>query len=384
MEILLDDNQAQLLASAERFVKQHGGGVRARAVRGKPDGFERTRLAAAAEAGWLALLVPEQAGGSGLGCTELAIVLEQTGAALLSEPIGALAVAARALADSPSAASERWLAPLMAGTAIVLPALSRDCDPNHPAKTIITATPDGDGWRLTGNACDIPCARAADAFLAECLVDQREHGVTGAGRILAVVAADAPGLSVKAAATVDGSHHASLDLQNVRLTPADIIAGPADGASLVAAAVDRILLGAAAEMLGVMGRAHQIAVDYLKTRKQFGRAIGSFQALQHRAVDNHVEVEIVRSLLFQVAGAMDAGRHDRAHVAALCSRTCEAVLTVTKSAIQLHGAIGFTDEHDIGLYLRRAMVLTALHGTAAAQRSRYARLAAASANDFVC
>ena len=379
MEILLDEGQALLQASAERFAKLHGGGARMRAVRGAAAGFDRQRLGAAAQAGWLMLLVPGAAGGLGLGCTELALVLEQAGAGLVTEPVAQLAAVAHLLAATPSPASERWLAPLMAGKAIVLPAFARDgaagdSDTHHT----IEARADGSGWHLHCVRRNVPCAGGADAYVID--------ASTGSGRLLAIVRADAAGVRPTKAATVDGSHRVDLGFDNVALASEDIVAGADTGAALVAQAHDRILIGVAAEMLGVMGRAHQIAVDYLKQRQQFGKPIGSFQALQHRAFDAYIEVEIVRSLLFQVAASLDSsmdssmdvgaasGRNGRARVAAVKARASSAVLAVTKSAIQLHGAIGFTDEHDIGLYLRRAMVLASLYGTAASERARYARL----------
>ena len=117
----------------------------------------------------------------------------------------------------------------------------------------------------------------------------------------------------------------------------------------------------------------------MKSREQFGRPIGSFQALQHRAVNDHTEIELTRSLLYQVCGAFDAGNSNRSLAAAVNARASDAVLSVTKSVIQMHGAIGFTDEYDAGLYLRRAMTLSARYGNASFQRKRYATLAEAEA-----
>jgi alkylation response protein AidB-like acyl-CoA dehydrogenase len=136
-----------------------------------------------------------------------------------------------------------------------------------------------------------------------------------------------------------------------------------------------LLIGLAAEMLGVMEQALELALGYLKTRVQFNRPIGSFQARQHRAVNDYMDVELTRSLLYQVCAAVDAGQGTPAMIAALKARASEAVMSVTKSVIQMHGAIGFTDEYDAGLYLRRAMALSVQHGDAAAHRARFARLA---------
>jgi alkylation response protein AidB-like acyl-CoA dehydrogenase len=137
---------------------------------------------------------------------------------------------------------------------------------------------------------------------------------------------------------------------------------------------DFALLAAAAELLGVMEGASELTLEYLKIRKQFGRAIGSFQALQHRAVDNYVLIESTRSFLYQTCER--GSPLSSSIVSALKSYASGAALTVTKSAIQLHGAIGFTDEYDAGLYLKRAMWLSAHLGNEAAHRRRYGILAA--------
>jgi alkylation response protein AidB-like acyl-CoA dehydrogenase len=124
-----------------------------------------------------------------------------------------------------------------------------------------------------------------------------------------------------------------------------------------------------------MDRAFALALEYLKTRVQFDKKIGSFQALQHRAVDEYMEVEIARSLVFQVAAAFDRGQGNAAMAAAVKTRASAAALRVCKTALQFHGAMGYTDEHDIGLYLKRAMVLAAQFGNEAQSRRRFARLA---------
>ena len=134
------------------------------------------------------------------------------------------------------------------------------------------------------------------------------------------------------------------------------------------------LLATACELLGVMEKAQEITFDYLRVRKQFGKLIGSFQALQHQAVNIYIKTEAVRSLVYQIAANNDAYRIDPALAIAAKAKASEDALTVTQACIQLHGGIGFTDEHDIGLYLKRAMLLSSQFGNAAAQRRRYAAL----------
>ena len=144
--------------------------------------------------------------------------------------------------------------------------------------------------------------------------------------------------------------------------------------SAIEAVNDLALVALSAELLGVMEGAQEMTFAYMRIRKQFGKPIGSFLALQHKAVDIYIKTETTRSLLYQVAAANDPYRIDPAQAVALKAKASADALEVTKACIQLHGGIGFTDEHDIGLYLTRAMLLSSLNGNAAAQRRRYADL----------
>jgi alkylation response protein AidB-like acyl-CoA dehydrogenase len=167
-------------------------------------------------------------------------------------------------------------------------------------------------------------------------------------------------LAIKVLRLVDGS--AAGELRSALPPPEDRVR-------------DLVALGQGAELTGVMDRALSIALEYLKTRVQFDKKIGSFQALQHRAVDEYMEVELTRSLVFQVAAAFDRGQGNAAMAAAVKARASAAALRVCKTALQFHGAMGYTDEHDIGLYLKRAMTLVAQFGNEAESRRRFARLA---------
>ena len=137
---------------------------------------------------------------------------------------------------------------------------------------------------------------------------------------------------------------------------------------------DRLLVAASAEMLGAAAKAFELTLEYLKVREQFDRPIGSFQALQHIAVDEFINVEIAKSFVYRACASMDVGLEDSALAAAVKASTSGGALSVTKNAIQLHGGIGYADEHDIGLYLKRVAALAAQYGNQAAQTGRYAQL----------
>jgi alkylation response protein AidB-like acyl-CoA dehydrogenase len=186
------------------------------------------------------------------------------------------------------------------------------------------------------------------------------------------VARDAAGCTLSTTQTVDGRGLATLTLAD---TPADPIPAHPSSRNAVDAVHNLALLALSCELLGVMERAHEVTLDYLRIRKQFGKLIGSFQALQHRAVDLYTRIQATRSLLFQIAAHNDPYRVDPLLAIAAKASASDDALFVTKACIQLHGAIGFTDEHDIGLYLKRAMLLSSLLGNAAAQRRRYVAIA---------
>jgi alkylation response protein AidB-like acyl-CoA dehydrogenase len=182
------------------------------------------------------------------------------------------------------------------------------------------------------------------------------------------VARSAPGCTLSTAQTVEGRKLATLTLADA---PADFIPSRQSSRTAVDVLHNLALIALSAELLGVMEKAQEITFDYLRIRKQFGKLIGSFQALQHQAANIYIRVEATRSLVFQIAANNDPGRIDSAMAIAAKAKASEDAMVVTKACIQLHGAIGFTDEHDIGLYLKRAMLLSSLFGNAAEQRRRY-------------
>src|SRR5262249_47551933 len=153
-----------------------------------------------------------------------------------------------------------------------------------------------------------------------------------------------------------------------------LIATGASARQLAGQLQDILTLGAAAELVGLAAAALDVTLDYVKLRQQFGRPIGSFQVLQHRAVDGFIDVELDRSLVYRVLAAWDAGERHPAMVAAAKARASRSALQVTRAALQMHGAIGYTDEHDIGLYYKRALTLAARYGGELAQAAAFSDL----------
>lgn len=307
------------------------------------------------------MLVPTSAGNLGLGLTEFALVLEQAGRGLVCEPIGLAAISAAALAQGH--APHRMLERAMAGTALVVPALQETAHGGDLLAPLAHSEAANGSFSLTGTKRFV-CADGANGFLVSA------NGLEGPA--LYYVDRDAPGCRLSATGTVDGRKLSTLILEHA---PADLVPPPQSSRSAVEALTDLALFALSAELLGIMEKAQEITFDYLRVRKQFGKPIGSFQALQHKAVDIYIRTETVRSLLYQVAANNDPYRINPAQPIALKAKASEDALFVMEACIQLHGAIGFTDEHDVGLYLKRAMLLSSLFGNAATQRRRYVQIA---------
>ena len=360
MDVHLTEEQTLLRDSAAKFIAAAGPKV-ARGFRGQEPGFAPARLREAAGLGWLGILVPDQANGLGLGLTELALVVEQAGRGLVCEPLGLAAISAAALAQGP--APHPVLEKVLAGAALVVPALQEAAHGDDPLAPRTQAAGQGGALRVTGQKVFV-CADGADGFLVS---------ATGRdGPVLCYVARGAPGCTLSTTQTVEGRKLATLSLAD---TPADPVSPHPSSRNAVVALHNLGLFALSAELLGVMEKAQEMTFDYLRIRKQFGKLIGSFQALQHQAVNIYIRTEATRSLVYQIAANNDPDRIDPALAVAVKAKASEDALFVTQACIQLHGAIGFTDEHDIGLYLKRAMLLSALFGNAAAQRRRYVAIA---------
>lgn len=319
--------------------------ARVRGLRYQPVGFDRTLWREMANNGWFGLPLPEAQGGAGLGMAEYCALLEVLGAALLPEPFVPTVLAARLLDGEPLAAQ-------LAGERLLLPALQ---ERNASLEAVGGGVRFCDG-KVSGRKVNVLMGAGADAFLVS----------TPEG--LALIEADASGVRVDRVPTQDGGHFADLtfDRAAANLLPLD--------SQVLADALDEAALGTAAYLLGVAEQAFALTLDYLRTRKQFGQAIGSFQSLQHRAVDLKLQLALWRASLDAAAATCDAGApvaQRRAAVSRAKARAADASLLITREAVQMHGAIGYTDECDVGLFLRKAMTLANLYGSSALHRRRY-------------
>ena len=376
MDLSLSDDQRLLADSAARFVANEYGLDRRRALVADEPGFSRDHWRTFAELGWLALPFAEADGGLGAGAAEVMVVMEQFGRGLVVEPyLAAVLLAGQAIAHAGTAAERRaLLAELIAGRAQYAFAHG-EAGARYAAGHVATrAQADGGGWLLSGHKAVVYNAPAADAFVvsARSAGDARDaHGVS-----LFVVAKDAAGLGVRPYRTIDGLRAGEVVLDGVRVG-ADALLGEA-GAALPAIeeVVDRATAAVCAEAVGIMDTLREMTLDYLKTRQQFGRPIGAFQALQHRAVDMLIACEEARSLTVMATLSLEAPPVERARaVSAAKVGVGRSARLVGQEAVQMHGGMGMTEELAVGHYFKRLVMIDRLFGDVDHHLDRFAALA---------
>jgi len=353
MDFTLTAEQQMLGDSVARFVQNEYDFETRTKIVASGEGGLPANWRIFAENGWLAASCPEEFGGFGGGAIEAAIIAEQFGRALIIEPwLGCAVLATQTLLASEDAAVKAdWLPALAEGGGRLAIAWSEAGSRGMPHIVETRAAAEGDTVRLTGGKTLVLGGAGADAFL----VSAREAGGIG----LFLVDADAAGLTVTPAPLHDGSIAATLSLDGV---PARRLAG--DGLAALETGLAHAICALCAELVGGMERAIEISADYLRTRKQFGVTIGSFQSLQHRIADMAAEKELARSMLFAALASIE--NDDAARRASALSGAkllvADAARSVCAQAIQLHGGIGMTEECAVGHYFKRAVVAEALFG----------------------
>lgn len=312
--------------------------------------FDASAWAAQAEMGWAGILVPEVYGGAEMGYLSLGMVIEQLGRTLTATPLAATAAATSAIVLGGSDAQKaEWLPKIATGD--VIATLAVDEGPRFGGAIAAKV----EGGKLTGTK----------EFVAE--GDSAQLFVVAATDGVYLVSSDA-GVTRSTRHMVDSRSHAQVRFDGA---PAEKLAGD----DLLTKVTDRAAAANCAEMLGMAEAAFAQTNDYLKTRVQFGQALSTFQALQHRMAKMFTELELMRSVVEGALEAIDANRGDVSQAVSLAKATAGDTLhLVSREMIQLHGGIGMTDEHDAGFYLKRARVLETMWGNAAWHRDRFAKL----------
>jgi alkylation response protein AidB-like acyl-CoA dehydrogenase len=372
--MILTEDQRLLQDTVRPFMAEEGAirtQLRHWRDTGCTDGYGTGLWKQFAELGLTGILIPEDQGGSGLGAVEAGLVLEEIGRNLTPSPFLTTAVAAvRALEGS--AQAQRWFPGILAGDTVA--ALAIDEGKHHdPAKVALEARRQGNGFVLSGAKQFVVHGNSADVIL----VAARTGGSAGEteGLTLFAIEKGAAGLEVDSATLADSSKAARLGFDNVAVD-ADAVVGEVDGGwGPLSRALNAGRAGSAAELVGVAAGASEMTFEYLKQRKQFGKLIGEFQALQHRAAHLYGEIEIARAAALKAAQLLDAGdAQAELYVSVAKAKAARVSALAVQEGVQMHGGIGMTDEHDIGLYMKREAILSELFGGPRFHANRVAEL----------
>jgi alkylation response protein AidB-like acyl-CoA dehydrogenase len=357
----LTDEQQAIRSTARDFLAARYKSERIRELADSENGLDPADWAEMTELGWPGLALPEEWGGQGLGIVELAVLFEEMGYALAPSPLFSNTIVGLALAHCGSDDQrERFLRPLAEGERRGVPALWDAGSPATPGAFTMEAKADGDGIVLDGEKILVPDAAGADFFIVA-TSDGRRHLVEGG----------ADGVAVTAEPSIDLTRRLStVRFDGVRVAAADSM--PAEEGEYFPVFF-RLCVALAAESTGVAQRTMEMAVEYAKDRKQFGRPIGSYQAVSHRCAQMLLETENSRSAVYGAAWAADADPDSLPLAASMAKAyASDAGWRVPDASIQVHGGIGFTWEHDLHFFLKRGRANAALFGDAKWHRERVA------------
>ena len=351
------EERRMLADSLNRFIaEQYGFETRDR-IAASGEGYSSEMWQQFAELGVIGALLREEDGGFGGGGFDIAVVFEALGRGLVVEPfLGSAVLAAEAIAAAGSDEQKARLASIADGSAIA--GFAHDEPETHYelARVQTRAERGGEGWVLNGAKAVVAQGEAADWFV----VSARSAGAVDdeAGISLFLVPKDAAGVQVLGTPTIDGGRVAELRFDNVQLDAGALLGEEGQGYAVLERAVGRGVLALCAESLGAMEAAKAATLDYLRTRKQFGVPIGSFQALQHRMADLLLEIEQARSAVINAAAALDGDGIVRERALSAAKASIGRIGTlVAEECIQLHGGIGMTWELPLAHYAKRLVMI---------------------------
>jgi alkylation response protein AidB-like acyl-CoA dehydrogenase len=375
MALVLNDEQTMLRDNARGFLGKNAPIAHLRQLRDGRDatGFSPALWKQCAEMGWAGILVPADHGGLGLGHVEAGVVMEELGHTLTPSPLLSTAIlAVTAISRAGSEAHKReYLGKIAAGGLIA--ALAVDESTKHrPEKIALAAKRAGRGFTLSGAKTFVIDGHVANVLI----VAARTAGAPGdtGGITMFLVDAKAKGVSIERIAMTDSHNAARIEFAGASVG-ADAVLGEVDGGwKALEGVLNAGRAAVASEMVGISDEVFTRTVGYLKERKQFGKAIGEFQALQHRAADLYCEMEVTRAAVLKALQTLDES-FDAAGpiVSAAKARAGLSTTRAVQEGVQMHGGIGMTDEFDMGLYMKRARVAQELFGDANFHADRLAR-----------
>jgi alkylation response protein AidB-like acyl-CoA dehydrogenase len=367
------EDRRMLADSLNRFVAEQYGFATRDALARSDAGFSRDLWGRFAELGVIGALFNEADGGFGGDGFDISVVFESLGRGLVVEPFLGALVVGHALAHAGNDAQKALIASVIEGRAVA--ALAHDEPASHYELSNVStrAVRNSNGWVLTGAKAVVQQGEAADFFL----VSARTSGAQDAqdGISLFIVARDAAGVELRGYRKIDGGRAAELRLNEVCLDDHALLGARDAGFATLERAIGAGVLALCAEALGAMDVAKEHTLDYLRTRKQFGVAIGTFQALQHRMADVLLEIEQARSAVINAAAALGAGRIERERALSAAKYTIGRIgARVAEECIQMHGGIGMTWELPLAHYAKRLVMIDHQFGDEDHHLERYIAL----------
>ena len=370
MDLTLSDEQRMLRESADRFVTETYNADHRRRQASDPRGFSTDIWKQFADLGWLALPIREDHGGLGGGAIEIGILMEAFGRGLVSEPyLSTVVIGASLIAECGSESQKQTLLPQIADGSLYLAFAHSERQARFDlADVTTTAKKTPDGWRLDGHKTAVLDGSAAGQIIVSARI--------GDGKLcLFLVPQDAAGLTSRDFPRLGGGRACNLDLRDVRL-PSDALLGDGnDALPAIESVVDRAMAALGAEAVGIMQTLLDQTLEYTKIRKQFGRPLSANQVIRHRLADMAMQCDEARSMALRAALMADAEPVARARAASGAkAKIGKCARFVAEQSVQLHGAMGVTEELDIGSYFKRLLAFDTLFGGSAHHYRRYAAL----------
>ncbi len=376
MDFSYSEEQQMLQDSVSKFVQRHYRFDTRKEILADPRGFSSENWRVFAELGWLTVPFRIEDDGFGGFATDLMVIMEEFGKAMVVEPFVATAVLGGGLISELGSAQQKsaWLPQVMSGSLQLACALAEPDSRYNLGSVSTTAVVQGDSFIVEGSKILVLNGPAADQLLVSVRTAGADRDINGISVLL--IDASSPGIRKHSYTNVDGHRAAEITFSRVKV-PAERLLGAPDAAYAgLVRVVDRATLAVCAEAVGALDSLLAKTVEYSKTRKQFGVAIGSFQALQHRMADMFIECQLARSIVMMAAMQLDSDAPDadkmRA-VSAAKSRVGKAIRKVGQEAVQLHGGIGITDELDVGHLFKRVTAIETLYGNTDFHTARFAR-----------
>jgi alkylation response protein AidB-like acyl-CoA dehydrogenase len=366
MALVLTEEQSMLRDSARALISNKAPLSHLRQLRDSHDatGLSREVWREFAQMGFAALLIPEDFGGSGLGCVEAGIIMEEIGRSLMPSPFLSTAVVAVSALDRGGSGAQKsaYLANIASGS--LLAALAIDEGAKHrPLHTMLQAVRSRNGFRLNGAKALVVDGHVADLLI----VAARTAGSVGERRGLTLFLVDpkAKGTSIERTIMLDSHNAARIEFDNVEVDSDNVLGEVDQGYPLLDGVLNIGRAAVASEMVGLSEEVFGRTVEYLKQRKQFGRFIGEFQALQHRAAQLYIDIEITRAAVLKALQMLDKDAGSGGSVVSVAkARAGRTATLAAQEGVQMHGGMGMTDQFDIGFFMKRARVCDELFGDA--------------------